>query len=324
MISGELDLRIDTTVYWTDSTTILGYIRNVSKRFKTFVGNRLSIIHEICSVQQWRHVDSGSNPADIASRGIDANDTDVLQKWFNGPAFLRRDPSSWPVCPTVHDVSGDDIEVKREAVINHTSTVLGIDAMTVRYSNWTKLQRAVAWLLRFKSYCRKRYLNHDVEVRTSDLNVIEVRNAERAILQYVQRTHFAEELTSMKMGNPVKTDSQLASLNPVLHNGYIRVGGRQQQANADNYPNVLPSKQHFTRLIIWHYHKLNGHVGVQQVLASSRERFWILRGPSTVKNVLKVCFVCKKQSQSTAYPTDGFAASGTDDSRKSTIHYCRS
>jgi hypothetical protein len=93
MISSELDLRIDRTVYWTDSTIVLGYIRNVSKRFKTFVGNRLSITHEISSVQQWRHVDSGSNPADIASRGIDANDTDVLQKWFNGPAFLRRDPS---------------------------------------------------------------------------------------------------------------------------------------------------------------------------------------------------------------------------------------
>ncbi|KAH3753096.1 hypothetical protein DPMN_187726 [Dreissena polymorpha] len=50
----------------------------------------------------------------------------------------------------------------------------------------------------------------------------------------------------MTIGNQIKTDSQLASLNPVLHNGYIRVGGRQQQANADNDPIVLPSKQHFT------------------------------------------------------------------------------
>ncbi|KAH3785984.1 hypothetical protein DPMN_164082 [Dreissena polymorpha] len=43
-------------------------------------------------------------------------------------------------------------------------------------------------------YCRTRYLNHNAEVPTSNLNVIDVRNATRAILQY--------ELTAKKIGNP--------------------------------------------------------------------------------------------------------------------------
>jgi len=78
------------------------------------------------------------------------------------------------VCPTLKDVSLDDVEVKKEAVVNYTNTVAGINAMTLRYSSWTKLQRTITWLLRFKSYCRKRYLKHNVEIATTDITAAEV------------------------------------------------------------------------------------------------------------------------------------------------------
>lgn len=35
-----------------------------------------------------------------------------------------------------------------------------------------------------------------------------------------------------------------------------------------------------TTLIIRNYHEIQGHVGAQQVLAATREKYWILRGPS--------------------------------------------
>ena len=50
-----------------------------------------------------------------------------------------------------------------------------------------------------------------------------------------------------------------------------------------------------TTLIIRHYHETSKHVGVQQVLATICERYWILKGHSTVKRALKACFVCKRQ-----------------------------
>ena len=37
LISKELDLKISKSVFWTDSTTVLWYIKNKSKRFKPFV-----------------------------------------------------------------------------------------------------------------------------------------------------------------------------------------------------------------------------------------------------------------------------------------------
>lgn len=45
MIAEELEIQFTQAYFRTDSTIVLGYIRNESRRFKTFVGNRLSEIH---------------------------------------------------------------------------------------------------------------------------------------------------------------------------------------------------------------------------------------------------------------------------------------
>jgi len=44
LVRQELELTIDRTVFWTDSTSVLQYIMNTSCRFETFVANRLAII----------------------------------------------------------------------------------------------------------------------------------------------------------------------------------------------------------------------------------------------------------------------------------------
>ncbi len=91
-IRQELDLPITCVIFWTDSTIVLRYIRNTSKRFHTFVANRLQMIHDASSPQQWHHVPTNLNPADLASRGLNAGNKDQdlrkLQFLFNGPEFL--------------------------------------------------------------------------------------------------------------------------------------------------------------------------------------------------------------------------------------------
>ena len=63
---------------WTDSTIVLNWLRGSSKRFKVFVGNRVSAINDVILPQQWRHVISSDNPADCASRGIYPSDLPTL------------------------------------------------------------------------------------------------------------------------------------------------------------------------------------------------------------------------------------------------------
>lgn len=61
IIRTETDIHVDESVFWTDSTCVLGYLRNESKRFHTFVANRVATIQEVAAASQWRHVDSSQS-----------------------------------------------------------------------------------------------------------------------------------------------------------------------------------------------------------------------------------------------------------------------
>jgi hypothetical protein len=49
--------------FWTDSTTVLAYVKNENRRFKPFVANRVSEIRELSKAEQWRYVNTSMNIA---------------------------------------------------------------------------------------------------------------------------------------------------------------------------------------------------------------------------------------------------------------------
>lgn len=109
----------------------------MTSRFKTFVGNRLSVIHSTTSPEQWRHVHSLANPADIASRGLDANDTTKLHRWLHGPDFLWKREEEWPPNFKAKPTPIDDVEIKRDIHV-HAIASTALDALLSRYSDWEK------------------------------------------------------------------------------------------------------------------------------------------------------------------------------------------
>ena len=52
MIIREIDLNISSTFIWTDSEITLQYIRNKSRRFKTYVVNRVCEIRQVSELSQ--------------------------------------------------------------------------------------------------------------------------------------------------------------------------------------------------------------------------------------------------------------------------------
>ena len=72
--SGELDIPLLQSLFFTDSEIVLGYIRNDSRRYKVFVANRVFEIRQTTSPKQWRHIDGKSNPADVLSRSCNVSD----------------------------------------------------------------------------------------------------------------------------------------------------------------------------------------------------------------------------------------------------------
>ena len=56
----------DEVFAWSDSTIVLNWLVG-SRRFKTYVGNRVSRIVELIAPEHWNHVEGTQNPADCAS-----------------------------------------------------------------------------------------------------------------------------------------------------------------------------------------------------------------------------------------------------------------
>ena len=65
----EIDGPVSRTLFWTDSTTVLCYLNNETRRFKPFVSNQISEILDSSTPDQWHHVSSEDNPADHCTRG---------------------------------------------------------------------------------------------------------------------------------------------------------------------------------------------------------------------------------------------------------------
>ncbi|GFX04291.1 integrase catalytic domain-containing protein [Trichonephila clavipes] len=65
-----LNLQITAVHFWSDSTIVISWIHRESRELKTFVANRVSKIHQLSSRDQWHHIASEQNPADVLSKGL--------------------------------------------------------------------------------------------------------------------------------------------------------------------------------------------------------------------------------------------------------------
>lgn len=291
MVIRALEIPIQKIFFWTDSTTVIRYIRNERTRFHTFVANRLAVIHDGSQQEQWKFVNSNLNPADDASRGIQST------RWLNGPEFLYREESAWPQEPSVMlSVNEKDLEVKSVlSVCQPTEEENPIKRLLQYYSSWHKLKKAVAWMLRLKAYLIKFVPS---EKRCSgDLKVGELNKSEKTIIQAIQEEAFHEEVVALRTHGRVNRNSRIAKLNPIMCDGLLRVGGRLTEAPIEfhaKHPIILPHKHHVTNLIIRDCHERVGHQGREHVLCALREKYWLVKGNASVRAVVRNCVTCKR------------------------------
>ena len=160
MLYEELEVKPEIITYHTDSTTVLRYIGNEKKRFQIFVANRVQLIRDFTSPKQWRFVDTNSNPADDASRGLSAVSLLQQQRWTSGSQFLWKLETEWPQQPfPVGEVPDDDPEVRK--VVSASTKVKEDSAASVNklieyHSSWYRLKLSVAVFLRIKNVLQKR------------------------------------------------------------------------------------------------------------------------------------------------------------------------
>ncbi|XP_068758639.1 uncharacterized protein [Montipora capricornis] len=326
MVSRELDDPVDSETYWTDSTTVLKYIRNEAKCFHVFVANCVQSIRDQTDPAQWRYVESKNNPADDASRGLNGYQLSDQQRWIKGPNFLWLPESEWPEPPCVlNSVLNNDSDVKKVQVLT-TVVDKKADILTRlgRFSNWYRMKKCIAWILRLKQLLTHKQLpltgkahrTRNAAIKDTSresFTVEEMQRTEKTILQLVQDSAFPRELEvlwkiqrehcqescdfSRARKAEIKKSSTFYQLDPVLDkNGLLRVWGRLGKSRVfpDDFkhPVILPKKSFVVNLVIRDTHERVGHSGQSITLGTLRSKYWIINANSVVRHFISKCMTC--------------------------------
>ncbi|GBM05086.1 hypothetical protein AVEN_210797-1 [Araneus ventricosus] len=89
------------THYWTDSTTVLGWIQR-EELWSVFVNNRVQEIRKLTDPTLWKHLPGAQNPTDLPSRRCYAHQLSC-SRWWEGPKWLLQTQENWSVTKPVFD-----------------------------------------------------------------------------------------------------------------------------------------------------------------------------------------------------------------------------
>ncbi|XP_062533848.1 uncharacterized protein LOC134202877 [Armigeres subalbatus] len=119
-ITQNLSISFSRITLWSDSTTVLSWIRTDPGRLKIFVCNRVIEIQNLTHNMEWRYVNTLDNPADVLSRGLLPSEIRSCEKWWKGPPFLCNVDKQWPC--QVQNTPAEQLPETKNSIINLTVT----------------------------------------------------------------------------------------------------------------------------------------------------------------------------------------------------------
>ncbi|XP_062713285.1 uncharacterized protein LOC134290231 [Aedes albopictus] len=304
-ICSVLSIDIHRRFLWSDSATVLAWLRSDSRRYHQFVSFRVGEILSLTSVDEWRYVPSRENVADDATKWNGGPSFDPSCRWYQGPAFLQDPESQWPTERPGDTAEADVTTEEIRLVAVHRTVVEVIDIE--RFSNFNRLLRATAYVHRAVAVWK-----HSTSGTRSlkVLNQSEFAKAEGTLWRQAQAQAYPEEVQLLEEGQSVAKGSSIRTLSPFLdEKGVLRVGGRIEQAPSISYeakhPVVLPRSHRITYLVVLSFHQQFLHANTETVCNELRQRFYIPRMRTVVRSVCRSCQYCKIKKAAPVPPMMG-------------------
>lgn len=290
-VKDALSIKIDDVKYWTDSAIVLWWINKPPNAWKLFVKNRVAIIQEHSSPNQWAHVRTELNPADCCSRGILPIELVNHNLWWHGPPWLSEETIIQPEIPGMPKEAQLEASSAFPLLAIHYGKSTTMIHSIMKIGNYTKIVRTLA---RVHQVLREKTFKTTAYPTPQDL-----KKAELTLFRLVQQECFVDAITALKDGkfNDPSLKS-LKSLNPFLdENGLLRVGGRIEHANLpfeQKHPLIMSGKHEIMRLYIFDVHKNLAHASKRTIYNYIRSVIWMIQGMKSIKSVLDKCLLCHR------------------------------
>lgn len=295
-VSSSLDsqLTLSQPTCYTDSRIALYWILGSDKEWKQFVQNRVSEIRKLLPTACWKHCSSQDNPADLPSRGLTLLELSASKLWWNGPGWLKgSEITNFEECIPMPEECLIEMKTKDRKLLHSLLVTEGQPSLTQimdcqTYSSIHRLLRVTARVLSFVNILKER-VKHIDPLKTSTLpSVREISNAEMLWVKEVQ----------LQLVKDFSFESWKKQFNLFLDpTGVWRCGGRLSNADipySAKHPILLPKHHHLVALIVKRAHERVFHNGVKETLTEIRSKYWILKGRSFVKMIIRQCVICRK------------------------------
>ncbi|XP_070132543.1 uncharacterized protein [Drosophila bipectinata] len=250
-----LGAKLSTRTFWTDSRTVLSWLRSDQRKYKQFVAFRVIEILDGTSVKDWRWVPSSENVADDATKWNKGPDFNRESRWLNGPRFLWQERQFWPLTEAEEgDESGMELKAQFIGVCDGFTDVGRATLIDYeRFSIWTRLlwstARTVWCMRRWKAKALQR---SDIENQPSQEDT---RVAESLLWSYAQAEYYQTEIRLILQGKPLKKNNLLYKLGPYMDSdGVLKLDERAKMIKGSDRV-VLPCSSHITQLIIKEFHR---------------------------------------------------------------------
>ncbi|KAK3092639.1 hypothetical protein FSP39_005230 [Pinctada imbricata] len=317
LISEHMDINPSSVKFYTDSKVVLGYIANDTRRFYTYVSNRVDRIRSRTSPQQWNYIPTHLNPADMATRYSVVDLDSRLKFWLHASLEVKQ-----LCCKDVQGainyplVSPEEDKELRCQVLKTASISSPLTGLLERYSSWRTLVTSISLLRHlarsFQSDSTCDGWHYCSTFKTPD----NYRAAECFILKEVQRQTYQSEIRCLEQNLPLPKGSSIIGLAPFLdEKGLMRLGGRLNKAaemlnSSETNPIILP-KGHVSKLLISHFHESVKHQGRHFTEGALRSNgYWIVGAKRAISSLIHECVTCRRlrgqrqQQQMADLPSD--------------------
>lgn len=293
-------IKIKNVYFYSDSQIALSWIKSEKLQYKTFVANRVADINSFVPNARWRYINTGLNPADIASRGLTMSKLISSDLWLHGPfrdqTFIDNLKNGIPIKEVIQN-SGENQDFLNEIKpIKLISNVINLKEKLIdRFSCLGKIKRTFAYLLIFKNpFTLREYLQSN--------RVLTVSHFEQALIiisRLSQKHSYPDEYKTLAKNSEISHNSVLKTLTPFFDqtNQVIRVGGRLKHSAlsySTKHPIVLSNKCNFSTLLVRDAHSRLNHADYNTIVTYLRANYWIIKIRSIVKTITNECITCRR------------------------------
>ena len=287
---------IDRVRCWCDSKVALCWLKGKTKRWKPWVENRVVKVRKVVDCENWFFIPGEENPADIPTRVCEKRD---FVRWFRGPEFLYHNNfkedcfdveaklNDAEVLVESRNIESSTLFVATEETTNKHSTDISTVINCTRFGTFNKLINTTAYVLRFVKNLKAKCM---------------IEGLKGEYVTTKEREHAVELWIKAEQNNILKHDPKGKLINSlklyVDNDGITRLKGRFGSSSIEynvKHPILIGNgERHLSKLIIPDAHERVMHGGVESTLNLIRNKFWMLKGRQSVKNILRSCVICKR------------------------------